>query len=116
MVTLVEAVTALVVTGKVAEVEPAGMVTLAGADATAGLLLESETRTSLQHSGLVRITVPWDAAPPVTLAGLSVSPGSTVTTVLAVVPLREAVMVTAVAFVTGWVCTRLLVPWAPQPK
>jgi len=70
MVTLVEVVTDVVVTVKLAVVLPATTVTLVGGKATVGLLLESETETSLDGAAL-KVTVPVDEFPPVTLVGLS---------------------------------------------
>src|SRR5881396_1652114 len=55
----------------VALVAPAGAVTLAGTIAIEGLLLESATATPPAGADVVRITVPVNAAPPVTLAGFS---------------------------------------------
>jgi hypothetical protein len=72
MVTVVEAATALVLTGKVALVPPAGTVTLAGTLA-APLLLESATWAPLEGAGPLSVTVPVeDCAPPTTLVGFSV--------------------------------------------
>jgi hypothetical protein len=59
-----------VVTVKFADVAPAATVTDAGTVA-AELLLESETVTPPDGAAALRVTVPVDDAPPVTLAGLS---------------------------------------------
>ena len=72
MVTVVDEVTDLVVTVKLALVEPAATVTLAGTVA-AVLLLESETTAPPDGAAPVRVTVPCAELPPRTLVGLSVS-------------------------------------------
>jgi hypothetical protein len=59
--------TAFVVTGKVAEVEPAGTATLTGTVAAAVLLLDSVTVAPPAGAGAVRVTVPVEETPPVTL-------------------------------------------------
>ena len=73
MMTAVEAVTEAVVTVKLALVAPTGTVTLAATIATALLLLESVTTAPPDGAALVRVTVPCDVPPPVTLVGLSVN-------------------------------------------
>jgi hypothetical protein len=76
IVTRVDVATALVVTGKVAVVAPAGTVTLPleGTEATAELLLDRETTAPPLGAGPFRVTVPvGDEVPPVTLVGLRVS-------------------------------------------
>jgi hypothetical protein len=71
MVTGVEAVTALVLTVKVAPVAPAATVTLGGTLA-APLSLESITCTPPVGAGPLSVTVPMeDCVPPVTLVGFS---------------------------------------------
>src|SRR5439155_1246031 len=113
MTTLVDAVTVLVVTVKVALVAPAGTVTLAGTVAAAVLLLASVTTIPPLGAAPLRVTVPCDVPPPVTLVGLSVSvdsvtaaeAGFTVRATDLVVPLLEAVIVAAVDAVTDWVAT-----------
>jgi hypothetical protein len=78
MVADVAVATALVVTGKVAEIEPAGTVTLAGTTAD-GLLSESVTTAPPMGAVPLRVTVAVDVSPPITLAGLSVTEDATVT-------------------------------------
>src|SRR6266550_4739613 len=73
IVTGVEAATAKVVTVKVALVAPAGIVTLAGTVATAGLLLESETRAPPVRADPLSVTLPVEGDPPLTLVGFSVT-------------------------------------------
>ena len=65
-----EVVTALVLTVKFVVVAPATTVTLAGTVA-AETLLERETRAALLGAGALRVTVPVEEDPPVTLVGLS---------------------------------------------
>jgi len=73
MVAVVDAATALVFTGKVALVAPAGTATLEGTLA-APLLLESATCAPPAGAGPLNVTTPAeDCAPPITLAGFSVS-------------------------------------------
>ena len=91
MVTGVDAATALVLTGKVALVAPAGTVTLAGTVAAAVLLLESVTGAPPAGAGPFSVTVPvGEEVPPVTLAGLRVNEegigGITVSEVVRVAP------------------------------
>ena len=68
-----DAVTALVVTMKLALLAPAGTVTLAGTAATPVLLLERETTAPPVGAAPLRLTVPVEDVPPVTLVGLSVN-------------------------------------------
>jgi hypothetical protein len=70
IVTETTAPTALVFTEKVAVVAPAATVTLAGTVAAA-LSLDRITAIPAAGAGLLRVTVPVDEAPPVTLAGLT---------------------------------------------
>ena len=70
--TEVEAVTALVVTGKVALVAPAATVTLAGTLAAA-LLLESVTIAPPVGAAVLKVAVPVEEFGPTTLAGLTES-------------------------------------------
>jgi len=73
MVTVVDAATALVFTGKVALVAPAGTATLEGTLAAA-LLLESATCAPPAGASPLSVTVPVeDCTPPITLVGFSVS-------------------------------------------
>ena len=65
----VEAVTEVVVTVKFALVAPAGTVTLAGT-AVAPELSESDTTAPPLGAAALKVTVPVDALPPVTLLGL----------------------------------------------
>src|SRR5260221_93924 len=73
MVTAVDAVTALVATVNVALVAPAATVTLEGVLATVVLLLESATAAPPAGAAAVKVTVPVDEFPPVTLVGFRVS-------------------------------------------
>ena len=73
IVTVVDAVTDLVVTVKLALVAPAVMVTLAGTEATVALLLESVTTAPPEGAALVSVAVPCEELPPTTLVGLRVS-------------------------------------------
>lgn len=67
------AVTALVVTAKLAVLAPAGTVTLGGAATTFGFELKRDTTAPLLGADPLRVTVPAaDCVPPITLAGLSV--------------------------------------------
>jgi hypothetical protein len=67
-------VTALVVIGNVAMVDPAGTLTLAGTAATAALL---ESVTAAPPGGApLSVTVPCEAVPPMTLAGFIVKPAT----------------------------------------
>ena len=63
--------TELVFAVKPALVAPAATVTLAGTVATAVLLLDSATIAPPDGAALVRITVPCEVPPPVTLAGFT---------------------------------------------
>ena len=66
-----EAVTLLVVTVNVALLAPAATVTLAGTVAAAALSLERETAAPPLGAGPLRVTVPAEGDPPITLIGLS---------------------------------------------
>ena len=69
--TVVEAVTALVLTVKDALVAPAGTVTLEGTLATVVLLLERATSAPPAGAGPVRVTVPVEEFPPVAVVGFN---------------------------------------------
>jgi hypothetical protein len=70
-VTGVEVVTALVLTVNVALLAPAATVTLAGTVAAAVLSLIREMAAPPLGAGPLRVTVPVEDDPPVTLIGLS---------------------------------------------
>ena len=72
MVVAVEAVTEAVVAVKVALLAPAATVTLAGTVAAAASL-ESDTTAPPVGAALVKVTLPCDVPPPVTLPGFSAS-------------------------------------------
>ena len=72
MVTVVDAVTAKVVTVKVALVAPAGMVTLAGTVATEVLPLLRVMRAPPVRAGALSATLPIEVDPPWTLGGCRV--------------------------------------------
>lgn len=76
MVAAVVAVTENVVTVKDALVEPAGTVTLAGTVAAAVLLLDRLTTVPPPGAAPLKVTVPCEDVPPVTLAGLMASDDS----------------------------------------
>jgi hypothetical protein len=105
----------LVVAVKDALVAPAGMVTLEGTAATAGLLLERETRAPPLGAGPLSITVPIEGVGPTKVLGLSVSEvrlgpdggcGVTVREAVCVTPELAAEIVTvielAVVMVDTW--------------
>ncbi len=94
MVTVVDAVTALVFTGNVALVAPAGTATLEGTLA-APLLLESATCAPPAGAGPLNVTVPVeDCRPPITLVGFSVREESVGAGGGAAVTVSEADLVT----------------------
>ncbi len=72
IVMVVDAVTEVVVTLKLAVVVPAATVTLAGTVATRVLLLERVTAVAAEGAGLM-LTVPCKVLPPATVAGVSVT-------------------------------------------
>jgi hypothetical protein len=72
-VTVVDAVTALVLTVNVVLVAPAATVTLEGTLAAVVLLLESVTCAPPVGAGPLNVTVPVEELPPVTLVGFSES-------------------------------------------
>jgi hypothetical protein len=90
IVTVVEADTAVLVTVNVALVLPAVTVTVEGTVAADVLLLVSVTAVPPVGAGPLKVTVPWEVEPPVTLAGLSVraltAGGVTVRVVVLVTP------------------------------
>lgn len=73
IVIVVEAATALVLTVNEALVAPGATVTLDGTLATAVLVLESVTWAPPDGAGPLKVTVPVEEFPPVTLVGLSES-------------------------------------------
>jgi len=73
IVTGVDAVTELVESVKFTDVAPAGTVTLVGTVATNGLPLKRMTTVPPAGAAMLRITVPVEAAPPVTRAGFRVN-------------------------------------------
>ncbi len=77
MVTLRVRVTRRVVMAKLAELAPAAIVTLTGAVAIVVLLLARLTTAPPVGAGPLRVTVPVDGEPPLTIVGLSVSELST---------------------------------------
>ena len=108
---MVEEVTDVVATLKVALVAPATTVTLEGTVAAA-VLLDSVTAAPPDGAGAVKVTVPVEEPPPPTVAGLrdtaeSFAPvdGFTVRVALRVVPFNEAVMVTVLVAITVPVLT-----------
>jgi hypothetical protein len=101
------ALTLVVVMLNVVLLPPAGTVTVDGTTAAASQL-EIATEAPPAGAGPLRVTVPVDDAPAVTVDGLSVSdvtptvtPGFTVTPTLAVDAPNAAVMVAGVGLVTG---------------
>ena len=74
IVTFVDPATPRVVTVKVAEVAFAGTVTLDGTVAAAVFELESATEAPPGGAYPVRVTVPVDITPPITLVGLTETP------------------------------------------
>src|SRR2546425_998360 len=70
IVTAVDVATEMVETGKFALQAPAGTVTVVGTVATAGSLLESVTTAPSAGAAALRVTVPVEGVPAVTLAGL----------------------------------------------
>ena len=73
MVTFVVALTPVVGTENVPVVLPAGIVMLAGTEATAALLLDSVTTTPPAGAAENRVTVACEGEPPSTLFGFSAS-------------------------------------------
>jgi len=108
IVTGVMAATAVVVTGNVAVVDPAAIVTLAGTDADV-LVLESATDEPPSGATPLRVTVPVELAPPVKLAGTRASAATTgglmVSTAICVAPPKAAEIVAVVTDATAVVIT-----------
>src|SRR6266542_2484605 len=77
MITGVEAVTALLVIGKVAVVSPARTPTLEGTVTAVGSLLVSVTIAPPVGAAAVSVTVPVAVAPPTTLIGFTASDATT---------------------------------------
>jgi len=105
--TPVEPATPVVVTGKVALLKPAAIVTvpLSGTAPTRGLLLDRLILAPPTGAGPARVTVPVEGFPPTMLVGLKLSdarPGVTVSVAIALPP---AVTVTVVVVVTEVVLT-----------
>ncbi len=73
MLTVVDAATALVLTVNVVLVAPAATVTLDGTLAAVVLLLESVTTAPPDGAAPLKVTVPVEEFPPVTLVGFSES-------------------------------------------
>jgi len=99
----------LVVTAKIAEVAPAGTVTLAGTK-TGEPLVHSWTTVPPEGAGLLRVTVPWADSLVATTVGITdteATAGSamTVTVVVTLVPFENAVIVPCVVAATKFVVT-----------
>ena len=92
MLTDVEVVTLLVLTVNVALLAPPATVTLAGTVAAVVLSLDRETAAPPLGAGPLRVTVPVEGDPPVTLMGLSAIEESVVEP--CGVTVSEAVLVT----------------------
>ena len=101
-VTEVGALTATVVIGNVALVDPAGTVTVAGTEATAGWLLERATTAPPAAAAPLKVTVPVEGLLPPTVGGFAVTDASvtggwrTVKEALRVAPPNVAEIVTEV--------------------
>jgi hypothetical protein len=108
MVTLAAALTAMVVTVKVAVVAPAATVTLAGVVADA-LLSDKVTVEPPVGASPFKVTVPVEDVPPMTAVGListDASAGGVIVRVaVRLVPLKDAVTVTFVLLLTAIVVT-----------
>jgi hypothetical protein len=107
MVAKVEAATPMVVAEKVAVIAPSGTVTLGGTAATA-LSLDNDTVAPPAGAMLLRVTVPVEGWPPVTLVGLMVrsqSTGGLMVSAAVCVPLKVPVTVTTVSPATALVLT-----------
>lgn len=109
-VALNEEETDVVLTVKLALVAPAGIVTLAGTVTIGALELVKETVVGDGEAALM-VTIPREAVPPATLAGLKVSEDKTGVFAAGGVTVRAApctespkcaVMITSVGAETGW--------------
>src|SRR5437879_819346 len=114
MLTVVGAVTALVLTVNVALVAAAAIVTLEGTVATDVSLLESATCVPPDGAGPLSVTVPLDELPPITLVGIRVSEvsisdvgstGCTVAQAVLVTPSLDDALPILVGAVTALVLT-----------
>jgi hypothetical protein len=76
MVALIFLLVAVVLMLKVAELAPAGTVTLAGTTAFIGLLLVTETISGVEVT-LLRATFPTELEPPTTVLGLKLKDSNT---------------------------------------
>src|SRR6516164_11689243 len=103
MVTAVAAFTALVVIAKVAVVAPAATVTEAGTVAALVLLLVNATTAPPAGAAALSVTVPVLFAPPVRLAGFSVSEASADTAILRALVVGVAVPLGVAVAVAGGV-------------
>jgi hypothetical protein len=116
IVEVVEAVTMVAATEKVAEVPPAGMETLAGSDALA-LLEVSATTIPAAGAGLLMDTVPTEVDPPVMVLGanvMEVSTGAEIERVAAAVaPWKVPVIVAMVEVAMATVVTVKVAVFAP---
>src|SRR5436305_12745843 len=116
MVTAVAAVTALVVTAKLALVAPAATVTEAGTVAALRLLLASVTIAPPTGAALPSVTVPVLGTPPGTAVGLTLRPtsaGFSVSVTILDAPTHVAVMLTCVTTCTILVLTANVALVAP---
>src|SRR5437667_7434889 len=91
-VTVVLALTAAVVTAKLALEAPAGTVTLAGTAAAAGLLLAKGTDNPPAGATFASVTMPCAVSPPMTVVGLTENPSTAGITVTSVA--RQSIMST----------------------
>src|SRR5437764_9570893 len=116
MIAAVPAVTVFVVTANLALLAPAATVTDAGTVAALRLLLANVTTAPPAGAALPSVTLPVLPTPPLTAAGLTVTPTSggfsvSVTTLEA--PTDVAVMLACVTAVTAFVVTAKLALVAP---
>jgi hypothetical protein len=89
MVRVVTPLTGTVLTAKVVLTLPPGTVTLAGTVAANVLLLVSVTRAPPEGAAPLKVTVPWELFPPVTLDGFRLT-ALTVMTIGVGVTVRSA--------------------------